>query len=1528
MSLIDKNIAEFVKAESKTFPKLDLSKPAYQITNIQVPIWEEPEYPMNDNAGLNFYCTPPKLITREYQSQSLGKQIESVDTTLLQFEGTVNLEAAQKDFDTKVKSAPPLASIYQKNLPNYPIDSRPSVSSLDGNQLKYLTVEMKDFTSSAEIIEPIIISCFLYDLDLKQHVSETWRIVPKSLHSLPNCKELISNSIINAPNSVSFPFTTAAGHNRIIFVASLDRLLVKDGGQSLEKYIAKASSSTKKNAQEDIKKCNQKDTSQTFAWCYSGFAELIPPSESGLKHLNTFIPCSTLDNDFLTKELANITKSKDKVYPFTLSLNVYAHDCGSKKLQHFYSFAHASPYLTFQNKLFLNLKEARFKKPRIRIRNVVIHIKILADGKPLNLFSGSDTYVSRVHYHEERPNFHDEALIVLPLQLPPKVMIEFTIYHASVKPGAAAPLEPCGKAEFPLFENDAMIADGDHEATINYGTDIPADQSESHKQGNHILFSTELFSSCFSSNSIINRIMRGEIVKEAPPIEALNTSIFAVLDTILMAIENDKEDAFDSLMEILSNYKKERDDPSNQNLIFYVAYCAFRWQSKDFYKHLAAQWLKYIENDPKNNKRTDISAAWFLFDLIIKSLAITTNKHELGDIITLCGHLTDGMEYLRLQRLAAGKSLNKYMAMFIKDIIEISSRSIGFQILAKHIGFLKFKELFDKECFRDLLPIILTPKIFLFSLVKINDNETFFDKYFVDQIAKVLDSEKFANLTFHTLFDLLSQFDNKQHQFIFKKLFNLLNVICSKVDVFNQYEYKYNYVYIFAVAQYILSYILQDGTIQHKPEWCNIISFMLTNAKHFTGEDKTKMLNDYAKRDEEDLTNNMLSHITQFKNSGSISKQTGSRRFASLKMAKTTDNIKRPHEQQQILTIFDALTFGIQTIALNFLDKYNSIGIVNNILVIFFDIELSPYLQCDYLNFINRFIMKDTKKENFLLKDPRSNLKHIIMRIIKHPTSDNIKILTKIKECEQSSLGNCMRTNILLSRAFGKIPPTDKHIELMTGTPFEDFVKKLHKINTDLTPELKSKNPDTYADLLYQKAELLKDSPDIQIEILLQLHEHQLQHQYKSEAVMAQLCAAAIVAEYMYHFKKIPEEFFRTRHPVRKFAVACPVAAKFEIPDSEINNLPNIRGYCSSKYFTEFGLIYLIQTAMETCKAVALFELSTRIHSLLSPIAQYRSLWRVLQNHYMTGQISWQIASNMSTANDRNLGAYYKVEYPDHGVFIYRETNLTNLWAVCNKLQKASAYYAAGKEVVCVTEGQELNKEKFNDPNKYYVHVKHLTQYFTPEEHQKRLTAFEQNHNISQFYFDVPFSKDAQATLENCYLKRTIFTLTEPLPFLVARVKVAPENIKEIIFSPIEYAVQNIQGQVSKIREACNRVRNELKDLATKEALHGKKQNVDMNTVPSFKELQPLIQGSLLVQVNEGPEKMAQVFLNRQAPDERYAQHQDMLRQIFREFLTANDEAVTIHGEMVVKLPVYSVLQEELVLGLSKLTSKLQQFLK
>jgi flagellar motor component MotA len=93
-----------------------------------------------------------------------------------------------------------------------------------------------------------------------------------------------------------------------------------------------------------------------------------------------------------------------------------------------------------------------------------------------------------------------------------------------------------------------------------------------------------------------------------------------------------------------------------------------------------------------------------------------------------------------------------------------------------------------------------------------------------------------------------------------------------------------------------------------------------------------------------------------------------------------------------------------------------------------------------------------------------------------------------------------------------------------------------------------------------------------------------------------------------------------------------------------------------------------------------------------------------------------------------------------------------------------------------------------------------------------------------------------------------------------------------------------------------------------------------------MKALQPLIQGSLVTQVNEGPKKIAEVFLGRGSQHDPNGVAE--LRQLFREFLETSQKALELHETYAQENPVYRLLQESLVDGLNRLTSAVQPYLK
>jgi len=66
------------------------------------------------------------------------------------------------------------------------------------------------------------------------------------------------------------------------------------------------------------------------------------------------------------------------------------------------------------------------------------------------------------------------------------------------------------------------------------------------------------------------------------------------------------------------------------------------------------------------------------------------------------------------------------------------------------------------------------------------------------------------------------------------------------------------------------------------------------------------------------------------------------------------------------------------------------------------------------------------------------------------------------------------------------------------------------------------------------------------------------------------------------------------------------------------------------------------------------------------------------------------------------------------------------------------------------------------DPKVAYIQVTHVTPYFEKIELEVLQTEFEQNHNVSCFMFETPFTKEGKArgSPEEQWKRRTILTST------------------------------------------------------------------------------------------------------------------------------------------------------------------------
>jgi hypothetical protein len=90
-----------------------------------------------------------------------------------------------------------------------------------------------------------------------------------------------------------------------------------------------------------------------------------------------------------------------------------------------------------------------------------------------------------------------------------------------------------------------------------------------------------------------------------------------------------------------------------------------------------------------------------------------------------------------------------------------------------------------------------------------------------------------------------------------------------------------------------------------------------------------------------------------------------------------------------------------------------------------------------------------------------------------------------------------------------------------------------------------------------------------------------------------------------------------------------------------------------------------------------------------------------------------------------------------------------------------------------------------------------------------------------------------------------------------------------------------------------------------------------------YQKAQQLLHGSLLVQVNEGPAKMAEVFLGGEGGNARYKKK---LAKAFESFLDVNHRGLTLHARWTQQNPAFKPLQNELESGFLSLQENLKRY--
>ncbi|XP_041097982.1 dedicator of cytokinesis protein 7-like isoform X6 [Polyodon spathula] len=434
----------------------------------------------------------------------------------------------------------------------------------------------------------------------------------------------------------------------------------------------------------------------------------------------------------------------------------------------------------------------------------------------------------------------------------------------------------------------------------------------------------------------------------------------------------------------------------------------------------------------------------------------------------------------------------------------------------------------------------------------------------------------------------------------------------------------------------------------------------------------------------------------------------------------------------------------------------------------------------------------------------------------------------------------------------------------------QDLVFNLHMILTD-TVKMKEhqEDPDMLIDLMYRIAKGYQNSPDLRLTWLQNMAGKHSERGNHAEAAQCLVHSAALVAEYL---NMLEDCRYLPVGCVTFQSISSNVLEESAVSDDILS--PDEEGICAGKYFTESGLIGLLEQAAASFHMGTMYEAINEVYKILIPIHEANRDFKKLSTLHGKLQDAFNKINNQSSGWERMFGTYFRVGFYgckfgdlDEQEFVYKEPSITKLAEISHRLEEFYAERFGDEVVEIVKDSNPVDKAKL-DPNKAYIQITYVEPFFDSYELKDRLTYFDKNYNLRSFLYCTPFTLDGRAhgDLQEQYKRKTVLTTSHAFPYIKTRINVTHKE--EIILIPIEVAIEDMQKKTQELAFATHQ------------------------EPADAKMLQMVLQGSVGTTVNQGPLEVAQVFLTEIPDDPKLFRHHNKLRLCFKDFTKRCEDAL------------------------------------
>ncbi|XP_074640781.1 dedicator of cytokinesis protein 7-like [Tubulanus polymorphus] len=440
----------------------------------------------------------------------------------------------------------------------------------------------------------------------------------------------------------------------------------------------------------------------------------------------------------------------------------------------------------------------------------------------------------------------------------------------------------------------------------------------------------------------------------------------------------------------------------------------------------------------------------------------------------------------------------------------------------------------------------------------------------------------------------------------------------------------------------------------------------------------------------------------------------------------------------------------------------------------------------------------------------------------------------------------------------------------------KDLIFNLHMILSD-TVKMKEymEDPEMLLDLMYRIAKGYQNSPDLRLTWLQNMAGKHSEKGNHAEAAQCLIHAAGLVAEYLNMLEDRP---YLPVGCVAFQKVSSNVLEESAVSDDVVS--PDGEGICTGKYFTESGLIGLMEQAASSLSMATQYEAMNQVYKVLIPIHESNHDFKRLS--IIHGKLLDAFNQIIKQEGKRMFGTYFRVGLYgtkfgdlDGEEFIYKEPSITKLVEISHRLEGFYGEKFGADKLVMIKDSNNVEREKL-DANKNYIQITYVEPYFDTSELRERTTYFDKNYNIKRFMYATPFTLDGRAhgELHEQHKRKTLLTTCNAFPYVKTRLAVIAKE--QIILTPIEVAIEDV---MKKTRELAIALAQE---------------------PPDPKMLQMVLQGCIGTTVNQGPIEVAQIFLSDMA-EGRVAptKHHNKLRLSFKDFLRRCSDALHKNKDLI-----------------------------